>query len=69
MLLGDKKTRELLYMLKEDGYDMVYYIVREFDRPTVMNENDVKKISLDQVIDLLDKGKIPPAFLTLLRPL
>jgi hypothetical protein len=34
-----------------------------------MDENDVKKISLDQVIDLLDKGKIPPAFLTLLRPL
>lgn len=69
MLLGDKKTRKLLCMLKEDGYDIVYYIVREFDRPTVMNKKDVKKISLNQVIDLLDKGKIPPAFLTLLRPL
>jgi len=69
MLLGDKKTSELLYMLKEDGYDIVYYIIREFDRPTVMNKKDVKKISLNQVIGLLDKGKIPPAFLTLLRPL
>jgi len=58
MLLGAKKTRELLWMLKEDGYDIVYYIVRELDRPTVMNKNDVKRISLNQVIDLLDEGKI-----------
>lgn len=69
MLLGDKKTRDLLGMLKEDGYDLVYYIVREFDRPTVMSQNDVKNISLNQVIDFLDKGKIPPAFLVLLTPL
>ena len=69
MLMGKEKTRELLNMLKEDGYEMEYYIVRELDRPTVMNEKDVKEFSISQIIDLLKKGKNPPTFLTLLRPI
>ena len=67
--LGNKKTLELLSMLQEDEYEMVYYIVRELDRPTVMNENDVQKISINQIISLIDKGKTPSTFLTLLRPI
>ena len=67
--LGNKKTIELLSMLQEDGYDMVYFIIREYDRPTVMNENDVQKFSINQIISLINKGKALPAFLTLLRPI
>jgi len=65
--LGEKRTRELLEKLKEDGYETEYYIVRQIDIPTVGDMNDVKKVKIDNLIEMLDGKKLPTSFLLFLK--
>jgi len=65
--LGEERTRELLEKLKEDGYETEYYIVRQIDIPTVGDMNDVKKVKIDNLLEMLDRKKLPTSFLLFLK--
>lgn len=65
--LGEKRTREFLKKLKEDGYETEYYIVRQIDIPTVGDMNDVKKVKIDNLLEMLDEKKLPTSFLLFLK--
>jgi FkbM family methyltransferase len=68
-LLGFEKTKTLLEWLMNEKYEIVYYITRQLDCTTVGDMKDVKKYSLNELLDLLNRNKLPTAFLTLLKPL
>jgi FkbM family methyltransferase len=65
--LGERKTRELLEKIKEDGYETEYYIVRQIDIPTVGDMDDVKKVKIDTLLEMLDEKRLPTSFLLFLK--
>ena len=68
-LLGKEKTKNLLEGLREDGYEVIYYIIRQLDCPTVGDMNDVKKLKILDLLNLLNLNKLPTAFLLFLKPI
>jgi len=67
-ILGNKKTQNLLEWLMSEKYEIIYYITRQLDCPTVGNMGDVKHLSINNLLDLLSKNKLPSAFLLFLKP-
>jgi len=59
-VMGKIKTIEFLSMLRDDGYEILYYVPRLCDAPIVANwKKDVQKIKINDLIeDLLDKELI-----------
>ena len=49
-------------------YEVIYYITRQLDCPTIGNMDDVKHFSISELLDLLTKHKLPSAFLLFLKP-
>lgn len=66
-LLGNEKTKKLLEWFMSENYEVVYYIIRQLDCPMVGDIKDVKKYSLQKLLDLLNNNKLPPAFLLFLK--
>jgi len=62
MFLGISNTKELLYDLKKNGYKIKYFIPRELDYPMVGIMKDVKKLSLENVIQKIEKNTISGVF-------
>ena len=62
MYLGSEKTKKFLKELKEDGYDVLYYIPREMDFPLVGNMRDVKKIEIKKILEMIDNKTLPRIF-------
>lgn len=60
--LGTEKTINFLTKLKQDGYDIEYYISRNVDVPFIGNTEDVKNYSLENLIDGLRSNDIPDTF-------
>jgi len=53
--LGLDGMKKFLKMVKDDGYDIKYYIPRWMDTPLVGNESDIKKIRIDELIERLEE--------------
>ena len=51
-----------------EKYEVVYYITRQLDCPTIGNMDDVKHFSISELLYLLTKNKLPSAFLLFLKP-
>ena len=66
-LLGNEKTKKLLEWIMSEKYEVVYNIVRQLDCPTVGDISDVKHYSLQELLNLLNKNKLPLAFLLFLK--
>jgi FkbM family methyltransferase len=61
--LGTKKTIDFLKKLKQDGYDIEYYISRNVDVSFIGNfKDDVKNYSIDFLIDGIKNNSIPNTF-------
>ena len=56
VFLGFEKTKEMLLDLKNIGYEIKYYINRDMDMPLIGNKMDIKKITIDNLIEKLKKG-------------
>ncbi len=67
-LLGKEKTLELFNLFRYLNYEVCYFISREMDAPIIGNENDIKKLTFDQIEDLLNTDNLPMNFLLFLTP-
>ena len=67
-ILGYEKTQKLLEWFMSEKYEVVYYITRQLDCPTIGNMDDVKHFSISELLYLLTKNKLPSAFLLFLKP-
>ena len=67
-ILGHKKTQKLLEWLMSTKYEVIYYITRQLDCPTIGNMDDVKHFSISELLDLLTRNKLPTVFLLFLKP-
>ena len=62
-ILGKIKTIEFLSMLRDDGYEILYYVPRFCDVPIVANwKKDVEKIKINDLINFIDKDLIKKTF-------
>jgi len=55
--LFDKETKTKFFQkLKEYGYEIKYFMSRDLDRPITGKSKDMKKISIDEMVKMFDKG-------------
>jgi len=66
-ILGNEKTQKLLEWLLEENYEVIYYITRQLDCPSVGDMDDVKHFSIHELINLLSEKQLPTAFLLFLK--
>lgn len=62
IFLGKSNTKELLCELKKNGYETKYYIPRELDLPMVGRLKHAKKVSIENLIQRIEKDKISGVF-------
>jgi len=67
MYLGKEKTCEIFNELKNKGYEIEYYIPRIYDTPIIGKLKDIKKITIDQVLNKLSNDSMPDAFQVVLK--
>jgi FkbM family methyltransferase len=67
MYLGKEKTYEIFNNLKNKGYEIKYYIPRIYDSPIIGKLDDIKKITIDVILNKLDNDTIPDAFQVVLE--
>ena len=67
MYLGKEKTYEIFNNLKNKGYEIKYYIPRIYDSPIIGKLGDIKKITIDVILNKLDNDTIPDAFQVVLE--
>jgi FkbM family methyltransferase len=56
--LGMEGTRDFFKMMKELNYEIESYIPRDLDVPLIGTMKDVKKPSIDELLEMIEKGKI-----------
>ena len=65
--MGKEKTYEIFNNLKNKGYEIKYYIPRIYDSPIIGKLDDIKKITIDVILNKLDNDTIPDAFQVVLE--
>jgi len=60
--MGMDKTKLFLELLKNHGYQAKFYHPRDLDVPFIGTKNDVKKYSLNKIIEMLEQNKLPSYF-------
>ncbi len=65
--LGKSKTRKFLQFLKNEDYEVKYFIRGEFDTPMVGTMKDVKNYSLKKLFEMLEENTLPGNFLLFLE--
>ena len=67
MYLGKEKTCKIFNDLKNKGYEIKYYIPRIYDSPIIGKLNDIKEITIDQMLNKLSNNEIPDTFQVVLE--
>jgi len=62
----EKKTKFFL-RLKNEGYEIKYFIPRELDRPMVGDLSDVREYKIDNLLDMFKKGLVFEGFIVFLE--
>jgi len=62
----EKKTKFFL-RLKNEGYEIKYFIPRELDRPIIGEMNDVRDYKINNLLDLFKKGLVFNGFIVFLE--
>lgn len=60
--LGLRKTKEFLLLLKDDGYEIKYFIPRELDIPIVGNSSAIMSLTIQEILEKIDKNLLPDVF-------
>lgn len=66
MIMGDDLTKKFFNELKTIGYEKGYFVTREIDLPFMSNENDIRKVTINQLNEELEKNSLPRCFNLLL---
>jgi FkbM family methyltransferase len=61
-LIGLKGTIDFLEILRNDGYNIKYYVPRELNMPLIGGMKDIRKIDISHLIDRLNEGRVPECF-------
>jgi len=62
MIMGKKKTREILEKLKKLNYENKFFIPRIFDSQIIGDKKDIKKYSINNLIEMLENDELPDTF-------
>ena len=62
MYLGKVKTKKIFEELKRLDFELKYYYPRIFDTPIIAEKKDIKKLSIDELMEKLNQDKLPEAF-------
>lgn len=65
--LGKSKTKKFLEFLKNHDYQIKYFIQGELDSPMIGTMKDIKKYSLERLIEMSEEGLLPGNFLLFLE--
>jgi len=57
-----QKTGNFLKELKNDGFDVKYFIPQDMDLPIIGDISDVKEISIDELIEIGEQKELPKIF-------
>lgn len=57
--IAPNDSKSFLRHLLEEGYELTYYLIGYLDTPLVGTMNDVKKHTIENLIEMIDKKKIP----------
>jgi FkbM family methyltransferase len=68
MIMGKEETKKILEKFKEINYENKFFIPRIFDCQIIGNENDIKKNSIDDLLNKLENEALPDAFQLVLKP-
>ena len=66
-VLGKEKTESILNFLKEQGYEVKYYIPRILDAPIVGSQKMVKNLMIDDILKKLNENILPGTILLFLE--
>ena len=69
MIMGEKETRKILEKFKEINYENQYFIPRIYDSQIIGNENDIKQVSIDDLLEKLENDVLPDTFQMTLKPI
>jgi len=58
-IMGIDKTKDLLETFKKEGYETIAYVPRDIDTPLIGTIRDIKKLTIDKILELLNSGKLP----------
>lgn len=64
--IGKRKTKQMLEELQKLNYNIQYYYPRIFDSPIIAEKKDIKKISMEQLINQLKEDRLPEVFQVIL---
>lgn len=62
MIMGEEETRKILQKLKEINYENYYFIPRIFDSQIIGEKNDVKDVTIDELLKKLKNKILPDTF-------
>ena len=69
MIMGEKETRKILEKFKETNYENQYFVPRIYDSQIIGNENDIKQVSIDDLLEKLENNVLPDTFQMTLKPI
>lgn len=67
MYLGKEKTYQIFNELKNKKYEIKYYIPRIYDSPIIGKLKDIKKITIDEILNKLKNNTLPDTFQVMLE--
>ena len=67
MYLGKEKTYQIFNDLKNKKYEIKYYIPRIYDSPIIGKLKDIKKITIDEILNKLKNNTLPDTFQVMLE--
>lgn len=65
--MGSTKSKELLEFLENEDYDVQQYVLGRFETPFVGSDKDIKKYSINQLLNMLDNNALPRIFLAFFK--
>jgi len=66
VILGHDLTKKFFNELKTCGYEKGYLVPRELDLPLMGNENDIRKVTINQLNEEFENNSLPRCFNLLL---
>lgn len=67
MYLGNEKTHQIFSQLKKQEYEIKYFIPRIYDAPIIGKLDDIKKLTINEILVKLEDNSLPDAFQVVLE--
>lgn len=66
-IMGKENSKKFLEGLKNEGYEVKYFIPRDIDVPLIGSIKDVKNYSIDKLLKMLEENSLPSFFMLTLK--